>query len=387
VTTHNVPDRAAGRGHNRHAALAVVSLLLSAAACTPDRAPAGTGPSPAGPHATTANAKPTRTAKPAISRKPSPTPATAPVRPVGRPVTIAFGGDVHFEGASRSALGGLGAISDVLSDADLAVVNLETAVTTGGSPSAKEYNFRAPPSAFDALKSSGVDVATMANNHGMDYGVPGLRDSLRHARAADFPVIGIGADESRAYAPYRTTINGQRIAVIGATQVMDTAFIRSWTAGPDKPGLASAKDEARIVEAVRAARGDSDTVVVFLHWGAERVSCPTDVQRHLAAKLLAAGADIVVGAHAHVRLGSGWLGEGYVNYGLGNFVFYARPGEGAQTGVLVLTVRGRAVEREEWRPAEIRGGRPVLLTGTAAARSLASWRALRKCAGLADRRA
>ena len=305
--------------------------------------------------------------------------------PPARPVTIAFGGDVHFEGASRSALGGLGPISDVLSQADLAVVNLESAVTSGGSPSAKEYNFRAPPSAFAALKSSGVDVATMANNHGMDYGVSGLRDSLRHARAADFPVIGIGADESRAYAPYRTTIDGQRIAVIGATQVIDTAFINTWTAGPDKPGLASAKDEDRLLEAVRGARRDSDTVVVYLHWGAERVSCPTDAQRQLAPKLLAAGADIVVGGHAHVRLGSGWLGQGYVNYGLGNFVFYARPGEGAQTGVLLLTVRGRAVTKAEWRPAEIRGGRPVPLTGDAAARSLASWRALRGCAGLNDR--
>ena len=62
-------------------------------------------------------------------------------------------------------------------------------------------------------------------------------------------------------------MNGQRIAVIGATQVLDDHLISAWTAGPAKLGLASAKDEPRLLRAVREARGTSDTVVVFLHWG------------------------------------------------------------------------------------------------------------------------
>ncbi len=88
-----------------------------------------------------------------------------------------------------------------LAQADLAVVNLETAVTDGGTAQPKQYVFRAPPSAFDALENGGVDVATMANNHGMDYGVQGLRDSLAAARKARFPVIGIGLDDDQAYKP------------------------------------------------------------------------------------------------------------------------------------------------------------------------------------------
>jgi len=101
----------------------------------------------------------------------------------GKPVVLAFAGDVHFEGSLEQRLAGdaaqaLSPIAPVLRSADIAVVNLETAVTDGGTPTAKEFTFRAPSTAFEALRGAGVDVASMANNHGLDYGVAGLRDSL-----------------------------------------------------------------------------------------------------------------------------------------------------------------------------------------------------------------
>lgn len=303
-------------------------------------------------------------------------------------MTIAFGGDVHFEGASHTALsGGLTDITPLLSRADLAMVNLETAITTGGTPaSGKQYAFRAPPAAFRALARAGVDIVTMANNHGLDYGAQGLRDSLAAATASHFPVVGIGTDQDAAFAPHVFRVKGQRIAIIGATQVLDGNLEAAWTAGPGKPGLASAKDEDRLVQAVRQARARNDTVVVDLHWGKELASCPLPRQKSLAQRLVDAGADVVVGSHAHVLLGGGYLGRAYVDYGLGNFVFYAHGGLGAQTGVLTLTVRGRAVTGSVWSPATIRGGVPHPLTGSAAASSVTAWERLRSCTGLAARR-
>ena len=200
---------------------------------------------------------------------------------------------------AADARGLLQPIAPVLRQADLAVVNLETAVTMDGSAAAKTFVFRAPPTAFAALRGGGVDVASMANNHGLDYGVGGLRDSIAAARRYNFPVVGIGLNEKQAYHPFRRTIKGQRIAVIGATQVLDAELVSSWTAGRDKPGLASAKDVTRLVQEVRAARRTSDTVVVFLHWGIELEQCPSSDQRALAKQLVAAGADVVVGGHAH----------------------------------------------------------------------------------------
>jgi poly-gamma-glutamate synthesis protein (capsule biosynthesis protein) len=270
----------------------------------------------------------------------------------------------------------------VLAKADLAIVNLETAVTRRGTPAPKTYVFRAPPTAFAALRGAGVDVATMANNHGLDYGEVGLRDSLAASRSHAFPVIGIGLDAGRAYAPYRATVKGQRIAIFGATQVLDDNLIEAWTAGPHKPGLASAKTVPRLLQAVHGARATADTVVVFLHWGVELQQCPTRDQRTLAKLLVNAGADVVIGSHAHVLLGAGRLGKAFVSYGLGNFAFYATREVAVQSGVLFVTVTGRRVNGYRFAPARISGGVPHPLNGTARRDALASWRALRGCTGL-----
>jgi Bacterial capsule synthesis protein PGA_cap len=324
----------------------------------------------------------------AASPASSPVVSAPPVEeePAKEPVILAFGGDVHFEGHLRGRLGSpktaLGPIASTLRKADLAMVNLETAITDRGTPAGKEFTFRAPPSAFAARDAAGVDVATMANNHGQDFGVVGLRDSLAAAEAANFPVAGIGRDAKEAFRAHRFTVKGQRIAVIGATQVLDASLAAAWSAGDGKPGLASAYDEKRLLAAVRAARASADTVVVDLHWGRELMNCPIDRQRALAPKLVAAGADVVVGSHAHLLLGGGFLRGAYVHYGLGNFVFYSRGGVTAQTGVLLLTMRGRAVTRVRWAPAVISGGIPIPLQGAAADRAEAAWRALRGCTGL-----
>lgn len=297
---------------------------------------------------------------------------------------------MHFEGEVATRLAenprtAVGPIAAVLRRADLAMVNLETAITTRGTPAVKAFTFRAPRMAFVALRAAGVDGATEANNHGMDFGLVGLRDSVDAADTARFPVVGIGPDAAAAYAPYRTTLRGTRVAVLGATQVLDANLIGAWTAGPGKPGLASAKEVPRLLAAVRAARSSADLVVVYLHWGTELVSCPTEPQTTLAQQLAAAGADIAVGSHAHVLLGAGWLGRTYVDYGLGNLVFYARSGPTLESGVVTLTVRGRRVSAARWTPARITGGVPVPLHGDAAAAAARDWRELRDCTGLSAR--
>jgi len=317
----------------------------------------------------------------------SPQSPATPARPDGKPVVLAFGGDVHFEGVIETELRTsprlvLASIGPVLRTADIAVVNLETAVTSRGAPVSKEFTFRASPAAFTALAAGGVDVASMANNHGLDYGQPGLRDSLGAAKRARFPIIGIGLDDRQAYRPYRATVNGQRISIIGATQVLDDWLISSWTAGPGKPGLASAKDVPRLLRAVREARADSETVVVFLHWGVELEQCPSARQRTLAKQLVTAGADVVVGGHAHRVQGAGRLGKALVGYGLGNFVWYSTSELSTQTGVLLVTVDGRRIIGYRWEPARIVDGTPRPLSGAERRSEIASWRKLRSCTGL-----
>lgn len=303
-------------------------------------------------------------------------------------ISIDFAGDINFEDQRahllRSDPGAiLGAIAPLLGDADLTVVNLETALTERGSPAPKAFTFRTDASALDVLREAGVDVASMANNHGLDFGPDGVPDAIGASMRKKFPLIGIGQNEAQALLPYRTTIRGHRVAVIAATQVLDDDLILEWTATQDHPGLASAKRVDALVDQVSKVRPTVDTLVVFLHWGVERDTCPSQNQQELASRLVAAGADIVVGGHAHRLQGAGRMGDAVVGYGLGNFAFYAGSPEAAATGVLSVQAGGSEPLDYEWHPARIDGnGSPVPLSGQVARDARKTWADLRSCTGL-----
>jgi poly-gamma-glutamate synthesis protein (capsule biosynthesis protein) len=338
-----------------------------------------------------------QTAPPTTTTTAVPLPTTTttaprdPRRGNGQPVTFAFGGDVHFEGALRSKLAAdpatvLAPIAPVLSSADLAMVNLESAITEGGTAAVKEWTFRTPANALDALRAAGVDVVTEANNHGLDFGAQGLVDSLAARVAKQFPVVGIGANATEAYTPFVTEAKGQRIAMFGATDVIDGEFVTSWTATDAQGGLASTKGDAqaRMVAAIQAVRPLVDTVVVFVHWGVEQMDCPTPRQQELAQALTDAGADIVVGSHAHHLQGGGRFNTSFVDYGLGNFVFYNEAGEFGRSGVLTVTATGRDIDSYQWTPARIQGGVATPLPpGAGADAEVAHWNDLRSCTALA----
>ena len=380
----------------RHARLAGLLLLAGISAAgvivAATRDDQGDGPAaahegdPAGAGATT-GAESTVATSTTTTAPPTTTTEPRGRRGSGEPVTLAFAGDVHFESYLRpqldsNAAGMLAPIAPVLSSADLAIVNLETAITERGTAEPKTYTFRAPASAFTALTGAGIDIASMANNHGLDFGPVGFLDSVVAYRDARFPVIGIGGDDAAAYAPFTTTIRGQRIAVIGASHVIDSALMDEWIATDGHGGIASAYDTERLLQAVRDARPHADTLVVFLHWGTEKMTCPQERQTTLARQLVDAGADVIVGGHAHRVQGAGRLDAAFVAYGLGNFVWYAQPGASSDTGVLVVTATGRDIDAYEWKPAVIRNGVPDPLEGDEATAALDAWNALRACTNL-----
>jgi poly-gamma-glutamate capsule biosynthesis protein CapA/YwtB (metallophosphatase superfamily) len=305
-------------------------------------------------------------------------------------VTIAFAGDINFEGGMATRLArdpqtAVGPFTEVLVAADVAVGNLETALGTGGTPESKDFTFLAPPSAVDALRAGGFDAISMANNHGRDFGPDGLEESLAIKDAQpDHFIIGIGHDDTEAYAPFTTTIRGQRIAVIAATQVLDEELITAWTATPTHPGLASAKRVDALVAAVQQARASADTVVVFLHWGVERNDCPVERQQVLAQQLADAGADIIIGGHAHRLQGAGMLGAAFVGYGLGNFDFTAVGAGAEKTGVIQVTVTGRRIDKYEFIPGVVKGAVATPLEGDAAEAAVDYWNTLRPCTGLTE---
>ncbi|MGN6678149.1 MAG: CapA family protein [Streptosporangiaceae bacterium] len=299
-------------------------------------------------------------------------------------ITLAFAGDVHFTGRTAKLLRrpatAFGPIAPLLRSADLTVVNLETAVTSGGTPQPKYYHFRTRPAAFAALRDAGVDIANMANNHVLDYGRTGLADTLAAARAAHFPVRGSGANAAAAWSPYIVTVKGVKIAFLGVSQVAELAS--SWVATKTRSGEAHAINLRRTLAAVRAARKVADVVIVIMHWGTEGQACPDANQLALAPKLARAGANIIVGSHAHVLQGSGWLGRTFVAYGMANFLWW-EASYSTNTGVLLLTLHRHGPLSARFVPATVSAtGQPIVDTGRAARHARAHYRRLRSCTQL-----
>jgi poly-gamma-glutamate capsule biosynthesis protein CapA/YwtB (metallophosphatase superfamily) len=313
----------------------------------------------------------------------TPTTSAPPAEPAT--LTLAFAGDVHFTGRTLGLLDkpatAFGPIAETLADADLTIVNLETAVTGRGTPEPKRFHFRAPKTAFAALRAAGVDAASVANNHALDYGQVGLLDTLAAADAADYPIFGAGRTADDAYAPWLTEVKGVRIAVLGMSQVAELSA--QWKPTDTRPGIAMAFDPARASAAVKAARAKADLVIVFMHWGIEGSSCPSAQMKTFAKRMARDGADIVLGTHAHTLLTDGWEDDTYVHFGLGNFLWYG-DSHSTDSGVLKLTVRDRQVVSNTFLPATVSGtGQPVLVSGTAKKRIENKLRTAKGCTGLA----
>lgn len=289
---------------------------------------------------------------------PTPTPTPTPTPPPT--VTIAFAGDVHGEPPIENVLAEgdnpLAGVADLLGAADIAVVNLETAIGTTGVAADKTYTFQADPSLADALASAGVDVVNLANNHGLDFGHDAAEETMALVGGAGMRAVGYGADAEEAYAPALFDIGGRTVAVLGITRVLPS---RGWEARADRAGMASAYDPGPAIAAVRAAREVADHVVVTIHWGRERMTCPDGEQVALARAFAAAGADAVVGHHPHVLQGVVDVDGTLVANSLGNFVFYATRAEQRRTGVLTVTLGEDGAEGYRWDPATIDSrGRP-----------------------------
>ncbi|MGE5701957.1 MAG: CapA family protein [Clostridia bacterium] len=240
-------------------------------------------------------------------------------------VTLSFAGDTIMTGHVETLLKQKGFdypflyTSTLFKQDDVTIVNLETPVTTKGTPAAnKEYVYKSPPEAIPAMKAAGIDLVNLANNHSMDQGVDGLLDTFAALDKNAIEYFGAGADAARAYAPVLLERNGIKMAFFGFSRVVPEV---SWYAGKNKPGIAVSYDPARAVEAIRSVRDDVDLVIVIAHWGKEKVDMPVDHQHELSRAYIDAGADLVIGGHPHVLQGFEQYESKWIAYSLGNFIF------------------------------------------------------------------
>ncbi|MFO7681886.1 MAG: CapA family protein [Chloroflexota bacterium] len=261
-------------------------------------------------------------------------------------------------------------VADSLQPADITVGNLETALGDTGEPVVKSYTFQSPPGAAESLAWGGFDVVSLANNHALDYGPESLLQGIDLLKAQNVAPIGAGINAAAARAPHIINVNGYDVAFLGYVHVpveargvyFDTA---TWTATETEPGLAWAVPE-EIKEDVTAVLPQADLVVVVLHSGYEYVEPPSEEQTAAAQAAIDAGADIVIGHHAHILQAVQFYKDGIIFYGLGNFAFNIDGNP--DTAILNVWLDKAGVRQFEFIPAIVQyGGQPRLADPTEAA--------------------
>ena len=239
---------------------------------------------------------------------------------------LAFVGDILFTENTLSRYHQQGISSmfseellSAMTDADLFMVNEEFPFSTRGEAAEdKQFTFRVDPSYVRIFQEIGVDVATVANNHALDFGVDAFTDSLDTLDQAGIARVGGGRTLSEAKAPVIRTVGDSTVGILGASRVIP---VSSWTAGSARPGMFTAYDQAPLLNEISDLSSQCDYTVVYLHWGIEKDEYPQEYQRKLAYACIDAGADLVVGSHPHVLQGFETYKGKLIAYSLGNFLF------------------------------------------------------------------
>lgn len=237
-------------------------------------------------------------------------------------------------------------VLDVLRSADILLVNSEFAFTNRGEPiPGKVYTFRGNPENVKYLEDMGTDIVTLANNHVYDFGEDGFLDTLKTFRDADIPFIGAGEDLEEASKPFYFIVNGRKYGFTAATRAEKNILTPG--AEPDAPGVLRMYDMTRYLDVLREAEAECDISIAYVHWGKEKSRITEDVIREDAALMAEAGADVIVGAHAHVLQEIDYCGDVPVFYNIGNFIFDEAS---LDTVVLRLTVTGTGEIRPQVLP-------------------------------------
>jgi hypothetical protein len=301
---------------------------------------------------------------PAASVSPSPEPSQpSPTSPEAAAsagsVELVIGGDVNLGGtlgriiAARGSAYPWSRVASHLQKADIALVNLECSASLEGSGATKEFTFQADPVSLPAMAAAGVDLVSVANNHSLDFGPAALVDAVGNLSRAGITAIGGGSNDAEAWRPEVRQVKGLRLAFIGVSKVVPPG----WAATSNTPGVASAYQTKRLLQAVRQARAGADIVVVMLHWGVEGSTEPNPDQVSLAHALVDAGARIVVGAHPHVTQPVVRYRDGVIAYSLGNLVFTSKSVV-QDTFLLKVTISPAGEIRFATIPLKIVGGQP-----------------------------
>lgn len=192
-------------------------------------------------------------------------------------------------------------VYDIFSQDDMTIVNLEGVLTFSEElDPGRTYNIKGDPDYANLLTYGSVEAVSMANNHRLDFGENGSRDTLNALEPT-----GIVYAYDNNVGIYE--VKGIRIGFVSVNEI-------GWGQGVEKlmkDGIAKLQEE------------DVDLILACCHWGIEREYYPTDFQQKFGRECIDWGADLVIGHHPHVLQGVEEYQGKYIIYSLANFCFGA----------------------------------------------------------------
>lgn len=192
-------------------------------------------------------------------------------------------------------------VLDIFSADDFTIVNLEGVLTTSENPdTSRTYNIKGDPSYAGILTAGDVEAVSMANNHRLDFGTQGTKDTVAALEAEG---ILYAYDDIVCI----TEVKDIRIGYVSVNEV-------AWGKGT----------EALVKDGIEKLQAEGvDLIIACCHWGIEKEYYPEDYQTELGRKCIDMGADLVLGHHPHVLQGIEEYNDKYIVYSLGNFSFGA----------------------------------------------------------------
>lgn len=239
-------------------------------------------------------------------------------------------------------------VTDLINTADIAFCQLESVLTEGGTPLPQaRLVARGKPDIARALKKTGFKVVSFASNHCMDLGREAFFDTLNVLEEEELSVIGVGKNIAEARRPAIVNCQDTRVAFLAYNSILPQAYwatadrpgcvpLRAFTVYEqvehDQPGTPCRihtyphrDDLAAMVADIQQAKAQAEMVIVSMHWGIHFVPAVlADYQRDMAHAAIDAGADLILGHHAHILKGIEVYAGKVIFYSLGNFALDLR---------------------------------------------------------------
>ncbi|MCF7834212.1 MAG: CapA family protein [Candidatus Pacebacteria bacterium] len=262
-------------------------------------------------------------------------------------VTLLFAGDMMLDRGVKNSVnknmnGDYAELFEnlnILKEADITFANLEGPASDQGIDRRNLYSFRMNPETIPAIKSSGIDVLSVANNHAGDWGRDAFVDTLKRLKENEIYYTGGGTNRQEAEEPVIIEKYGMKIGYLGFSDVGP-----DWLGVNENAGILLAKD-TRFGEIIKNASTKVDHLIVSFHFGDEYKIIHNTRQEYLAHKAIDNGAKLVIGHHPHVMQDTEKYKDGFIAYSMGNFIF--------DQGFSENTMQGMLLQIKLWRNGDI----------------------------------